>query len=141
MFFVGALKVNVKKCGSGSTCQRHGSADPDPEPDPHQNVMDPQHCFADRANILAAGYSGPLHWLGLIMGPDKCLLSAGVGLPRNHPLPIFSSPPPPPHSSMLPCALPWGKTGTHESKSQVTACFVLPPNCLAKLNSTISRPP
>jgi hypothetical protein len=28
--------------GSGSISQRHGSADPDP--DPHQNVMDPQHC-------------------------------------------------------------------------------------------------
>ncbi len=28
--------------GSGSINQRHGSADPDP--DPHQNVMDPQHC-------------------------------------------------------------------------------------------------
>jgi hypothetical protein len=27
--------------GSGSICQRHGSADPDP--DPHQNVMDPEH--------------------------------------------------------------------------------------------------
>jgi hypothetical protein len=27
---------------SGSISQRHGSADPDP--DPHQNVMDPQHC-------------------------------------------------------------------------------------------------
>jgi hypothetical protein len=26
--------------GSGSISQRHGSADPDP----HQNVMDPQHC-------------------------------------------------------------------------------------------------
>jgi hypothetical protein len=27
--------------------QRHGSADPhqDPNPDPHQNVMDPEHCF------------------------------------------------------------------------------------------------
>jgi hypothetical protein len=29
--------------GSGSIRQRHGSADPDP--DPHQNVMDPQHCW------------------------------------------------------------------------------------------------
>jgi hypothetical protein len=29
--------------GSGSISQRHGSADPDP--DPHQNVMDPQHCL------------------------------------------------------------------------------------------------
>jgi hypothetical protein len=27
--------------GSRSISQRHGSADPDP--DPHQNVMDPQH--------------------------------------------------------------------------------------------------
>jgi len=29
--------------GSGSIRQRHGSADPDP--DPHQNVMDPEHRF------------------------------------------------------------------------------------------------
>jgi hypothetical protein len=28
--------------GIGSISQRHGSAGPDP--DPHQNVMDPQHC-------------------------------------------------------------------------------------------------
>ncbi len=28
---------------SGSISQRHGSADPDP--DPHKNVMDPQQCF------------------------------------------------------------------------------------------------
>ncbi len=28
---------------SGTISQRHGSADPDP--DSHQNVMDPQHCF------------------------------------------------------------------------------------------------
>ena len=37
-FFVGILKI----AGNGSISQRHGSADPDP--DPHQNVMDPQHC-------------------------------------------------------------------------------------------------
>jgi hypothetical protein len=30
---------------SGSICQRHGSADPDP--DPHQNVMDTQHAEND----------------------------------------------------------------------------------------------
>jgi hypothetical protein len=29
--------------GSGSISQRHGSADPDP--DPPQNDMGPQHCF------------------------------------------------------------------------------------------------
>ncbi len=31
----------MKKEGSGSISQRHGSADPDP----HQNVIDPQHWF------------------------------------------------------------------------------------------------
>jgi hypothetical protein len=30
----------TKIAGSGSITQRHGSADPDP----YQNVMDPQHC-------------------------------------------------------------------------------------------------
>jgi hypothetical protein len=29
--------------GSGAISQRHGSADPDP--DPPQNVLDPQHCL------------------------------------------------------------------------------------------------
>jgi hypothetical protein len=32
----------TKIARSGSTGLRHGSADPDP--DPHQNVMDPEHC-------------------------------------------------------------------------------------------------
>jgi hypothetical protein len=31
----------MRTAGSGSISQRHGSADPDP----HQNVMDPQHWF------------------------------------------------------------------------------------------------
>jgi DNA-directed RNA polymerase I subunit RPA1 len=38
---------------SGSICQRHRSADPDP----HQDVMDPKHCLKLRlcaAGILAA---------------------------------------------------------------------------------------
>ncbi len=30
---------------SGSISQRHGSADPDQDPDPPQNVTDPQHGF------------------------------------------------------------------------------------------------
>jgi hypothetical protein len=41
---VGILKVNgenIAGSGSGSIRQRHGSADPDP--DLHQNVMDPQY--------------------------------------------------------------------------------------------------
>ncbi len=46
LFFVGILKVNYENSrirdpdpGSGSISQRHGSTDPDP----HQNVMDPEH--------------------------------------------------------------------------------------------------
>jgi hypothetical protein len=35
--------TKIPGSGSGSICQRHGSSDPDP--DPHQNVMDPQHCI------------------------------------------------------------------------------------------------
>jgi hypothetical protein len=35
------------KFKSGFISQRHGSADPDPDPGPHQNVMDP-HCLFDR---------------------------------------------------------------------------------------------
>jgi hypothetical protein len=31
---------------SGSISQRHGTADPDP--DPHQNVMDPEHWYSER---------------------------------------------------------------------------------------------
>ncbi len=37
---------------SGSISQRHGSADPDP--DPHQNVMDPQHWLRDSSLLLGA---------------------------------------------------------------------------------------
>jgi hypothetical protein len=33
----------TKIAGSGSISQRHGSADPDP--DPPQNFMDPEHCL------------------------------------------------------------------------------------------------
>ncbi len=33
--------TKIERSESGSTSQRHGSADPDPP----QNVMDPQHCL------------------------------------------------------------------------------------------------
>jgi hypothetical protein len=36
--------MKIEGSGSGSISQRHGSA----VPDPHQNVMDPQHCFEPR---------------------------------------------------------------------------------------------
>jgi hypothetical protein len=39
--------------GSGSISQRHGSADPDP----HQNVMDPEHC----ATLCITSVQDP-HW-------------------------------------------------------------------------------
>ncbi len=42
---------------SGSISQRHRSADPDP--DPHQNVMDPQHCkthILDNFNFVIREY-------------------------------------------------------------------------------------
>jgi hypothetical protein len=38
----------TKIAGSGSISQRHGSADPDPP----QNVMDPQHCFPYTVTVL-----------------------------------------------------------------------------------------
>ncbi len=41
LFFFASLK-SMKK-GVGSISQRYGSVDPDP--DPHQNVTDPQRCF------------------------------------------------------------------------------------------------
>jgi hypothetical protein len=37
-------KIEGSGSESGSISQRHGSADPDQDPDPPQNVMDPQHC-------------------------------------------------------------------------------------------------
>jgi len=33
--------MKIEGSASGSISQRHGSADPDP----HQNVMDPEHCL------------------------------------------------------------------------------------------------
>jgi hypothetical protein len=46
LFFVDILKVNDENRMiriRPDPNKRHGSADPDP--DPHQNVMDPQHCL------------------------------------------------------------------------------------------------
>jgi hypothetical protein len=45
---------------SGSISQRHGSADPDP----HQNVMDPQHCFRSLQylNLIYLYICGTVGW-------------------------------------------------------------------------------
>ncbi len=42
-FLLASWRSMMKIEGSGSISQRLGSADPDPEP--HQNVMDQEHCF------------------------------------------------------------------------------------------------
>ncbi len=42
-FFVGVLKVNDENSRVRIRSQMHRSEDPDPYP--HQNVMDPQHCL------------------------------------------------------------------------------------------------
>jgi hypothetical protein len=39
IFLLASWRSMTKIAGSGSISQRHGSADPDP----HQNVMDPEH--------------------------------------------------------------------------------------------------
>jgi hypothetical protein len=50
--------------GSGSISQRHGSADPDP--DPHQNVMDPEHCFkVGTISVSSLGGGGGIMILGI----------------------------------------------------------------------------
>jgi hypothetical protein len=53
--FVGVLKDNDKKTGSGSISQRHVSADPDP----YQNVTDPQHCLKVARPTAAAMSPAP----------------------------------------------------------------------------------
>jgi hypothetical protein len=42
--------TKIAGSGSGSISQRHGSADRDP--DPHQNVMDPEHCCRSWGEFL-----------------------------------------------------------------------------------------
>ncbi len=58
----GSASGSGSECGS--ICQRHGSADPDP----HQNVMDPQHCFKVRwkdsksTNVMWRGAYSLYQW-------------------------------------------------------------------------------
>jgi hypothetical protein len=48
-FLLASWRSVMKIAGSGSISQRHGSADPDP----HQNVMDPQHwCLEHPAAVV-----------------------------------------------------------------------------------------
>jgi hypothetical protein len=45
--------------GSVNISQRHGSEDPDP--DPHQNVMDPEHCSRKIQPNLCLSYTVVCH--------------------------------------------------------------------------------
>jgi hypothetical protein len=47
-------KIAGSGSASGSISQRHGSADPDP----HQNVMDPEHCIPDPGSKPKRGGGG-----------------------------------------------------------------------------------
>jgi hypothetical protein len=49
--------MKTEGSASGSVSQRHGSADPDP--DPHQNVMDLQHGAKDSDLQLWVGRARP----------------------------------------------------------------------------------
>jgi hypothetical protein len=40
----GSASTSASASGSGSISQRYWSEDPDLDPNPHQNVMDPLHC-------------------------------------------------------------------------------------------------
>jgi hypothetical protein len=45
-FLLASGRSFTKIAGSGSICQRHGSADPGPYP--HQKLMDPENCFIQK---------------------------------------------------------------------------------------------
>ncbi len=48
-------KTKIAGSGSESISQRHGSADPDPGP--HQNVMDPEHWFFGSVKIFCCWFA------------------------------------------------------------------------------------
>ncbi len=55
--------------GSGSIGQRHGSADPDP--DPHQNVMDPQHCLLPNSSVSSSSGDSSTIWRGSLLSSSS----------------------------------------------------------------------
>jgi hypothetical protein len=57
------IKIEGSASGSGSISQRHGSADPDP----HQNVMDPQHWLKGRV----AGFRNTDYVFGCVVYTGK----------------------------------------------------------------------
>ncbi len=86
MLFVGILGKSMSKIAgsgyaSGSISQRHGSADPDPYPDPPENVMDPQHRFLDTVTIccLSRNRNDPLAWCLHIQINSTILKGPSIG--------------------------------------------------------------
>jgi hypothetical protein len=59
--------VKIEGSGSGSINRRHGSAEPDP--DPHQNVMDPQtlQIIIEHSNVSHVRYGNHKAALGKAM--------------------------------------------------------------------------
>jgi hypothetical protein len=48
------MKIEGSGSASGSISQRYGSDDTDPDTDPHQNVMDPQHCHKGLPSVYVS---------------------------------------------------------------------------------------
>jgi hypothetical protein len=67
----------TKMAGSRSISQRHGSADPDP----HQNVMDPEHWFQITKNKTT--FHQFIHYADFYQ--DKCRTELDPALQKEHP--------------------------------------------------------
>jgi hypothetical protein len=67
--------MKTEGSASGSIGQRHGSADPDP--DPHQNVRDPQ-LWGKHPTVLGVELSGPI-----LSEPSRTYVNFGA-LPSRH---------------------------------------------------------
>jgi hypothetical protein len=81
----------TKLAGSGSISQRHESAVPDP--DPHQNVIDPQHC-KKHSCLFVLRYFAKNH---------SCLFVCCILLPKNTAVSLFCGILPKKHSCLFVC--------------------------------------
>ncbi len=68
IFLLVSWRSVMKIEGSGSISKRHGSADADPEPDPHQNFMDPEHWLQEWHPWYACWHSAS--WPNTAAGPS-----------------------------------------------------------------------
>jgi hypothetical protein len=63
------IAVSGSASRSGSFSQRHGSADPDP--DPHKNVMDPQHCLLPNSSVSSSSGDSSTIWRGSLLSSSS----------------------------------------------------------------------